>query len=225
MTQLGQALLSTQTPVLPGPLAVSLYLSLSWGVVLACLARHAVRGKRGAVLALALLLLCLLPGTVSPAYWLGLTFRAPSALLCVLCLWGMWRHGRQGWQSSASGPMLAAWPALVLGALVVLGWVLLLDTLALLPLDGSVYAWGFAPLVTGLLVLLSTWAAFAGSGRGRGATWAWLLLAAVLSHAVLRLPTGNVWDAVLDPVLWFWLQWQALRRLRPAQTPSLSRRL
>jgi hypothetical protein len=30
------------------------------------------------------------------------------------------------------------------------------------------------------------------------------LLAAVLLFSLLRLPTGNLWDALLDPLLWAW---------------------
>jgi hypothetical protein len=33
-----------------------------------------------------------------------------------------------------------------------------------------------------------------------------LLVGVLLVHVVLRLPTGNVWDALLDPWLWAALQ-------------------
>jgi hypothetical protein len=33
----------------------------------------------------------------------------------------------------------------------------------------------------------------------------------VLLFVLLRLPTGNVWDAVLDPWLWLGLHWVLLR--------------
>jgi hypothetical protein len=35
----------------------------------------------------------------------------------------------------------------------------------------------------------------------------------VVLFVALRLPTGNVWDAVLDPWLWVWAQYQALGQL------------
>jgi len=34
---------------------------------------------------------------------------------------------------------------------------------------------------------------------------AWLLPVALLLFAGTRLPTGNVWDAVMDPLLWLFL--------------------
>jgi hypothetical protein len=35
----------------------------------------------------------------------------------------------------------------------------------------------------------------------------------LLLFAATRLPTGNVWDAILDPWLWLLLQLVLLRRL------------
>ncbi len=206
-TTLIPALLSTETPLLPAPLLARLYLSLGWGLVLAALAvgglqRRAVPGARWRCwLPLALLLGCLLPGPASPAYWLGLAFRAPSGLLALLCAWVVLRHYR---------PQLPALPVEAgrrsAWVLVLLGWALLLDTLAVLPF--GLYAAGFAPITLGAVLLLSLlpWL-----GRGAGALSALLLSVCVL-HVALRLPSGNVWDAVLDPWLWLWLQLDWLRR-------------
>jgi len=132
------------------------------------------------------------------ALGMGLVF----GLLALLCAWGLLRHyrpqtpGASGFESLRGGA-----PALVL-----LGWALLLDTFALWPL--SLYAWGFAPLTLGVLVLLGClpWLL-----RGN-ATLSGLLVAALLLHVLLRLPSGNVWDAVLDPWLWLLLQVDWLRR-------------
>jgi hypothetical protein len=41
----------------------------------------------------------------------------------------------------------------------------------------------------------------------------WLLPAALLLFAATRLPTGNVWDALLDPWLWLLFQGLLLRAL------------
>ena len=201
------ALLSTQTPVLPVPGVARVYLSLGWGLVLAWLAVWLLqrRGmpaglKRG--LPLLLLLWRLLPGPVSPAYWLGLAFRAPSVLLTLLGASALLRHYRP--QAAWPNPF-DAWRSWALMP-VLLGWVLLLDTFAVWPV--SLYALGFAPLTLGALVLL---ALLPGLLRG---TWALpvLVTAALALFVSLRLPSGNVWDALLDPWLWVLLQFAWLRR-------------
>lgn len=210
MDSLMPAFFSTQTPLLPAPLAFRLYLDLAWGLVLAALAlpilaRWAVRHERLKFwLPLALLLWCLLPGALSPAYWLGLALRAPSGLLVGLCAWALLRHYRP--QTPGPAPLEAlrtwTWP------LVLLGWVLLFDTFALTPF--SVYAWGYAPWLLGALAFAGLLPALLREQRAMPAVW----LGVLLLHLLLRLPTGNAWDAVLDPALWLWLQVDALRRLR-----------
>jgi len=45
-----------------------------------------------------------------------------------------------------------------------------------------------------------------------------LSMVALLIFWLLRWPTGNVWDAVLDPLLWIGLHIYAFRRLRQANT-------
>ncbi len=208
-TRFFATLLSTQSPLLPAPWAFRLYLDLAWGLVLAALllalwVRRQPDSRLPLWLPPVLLLWCLLPGTLSPAYWLGLALRAPSGLLVLFCAWSLWRHYRP--QTAGLEPMQAlrawAWP------LVALGWVLLLDTFALLPV--SVYGWGFAPLLLGVLALGGLLPALLRGQRAMPALW----IAVLLLHILLRLPTGNAWDAVLDPVLWVWLQVDVLRRLR-----------
>jgi hypothetical protein len=208
--QIAASLFSTQSPLLPAPLLFRLYLDLAWGLVLAALAlpalAHWSRKREHLQLWLppVLLLWCLLPGVLSPAYWMGLALRAPSGLLTLLCIWTLWRHYRP--RTAGPTPLQAlrpwAWP------LVALGWVLLLDTFALWPF--SLYAWGFSPLLLGALALLGL---LPGALRGQLAiSGLWMVV--LLLHVLLRLPTGNVWDAMLDPALWIWLQVDALRRMR-----------
>jgi hypothetical protein len=201
------ALLSTQSPLLPQPLAFSLYLDVAWGLVLAALALALLpRGKPGLRLQLwlppVIVLWCLLPGALSPAHWLGLALRAPSGLLVLLCVASLWCQLRPQTPEPIQALRPWAWP------LVALGWLLLLDTFALLPF--SFYAWGFAPMLLGGLALLGLLPALLAGQRTMPALW----IAALLCHVLLRVPTGNAWDAVLDPMLWVWLQVDALRRLR-----------
>lgn len=209
MDSLLHSLSSTQSPLLPVPLAFRLYLDLAWGLVLAALAlpalaRWAPRHERLKLwLPPVLLLWCLLPGVWSPAYWLGLALRAPSGLLALLSVWILWRHYRP--QASGATPLQAlrvwGWP------LVALGWVLLLDTFALAPF--SIYALGYAPWMLGALVFAGLLPGLLREQRAMPTLW----IGVLLLHFLLRLPTGNAWDAVLDPALWIWLQVDALRRL------------
>lgn len=94
---------------------------------------------------------------------------------------------------------------------VLLGWVLLLDTLALLPVQW--YAWGFSPVAPAVVFLVAmlpwvVWPAKLGNRVG-----VWLAPLAVMLFVLLRLPSGNLWDALLDPLLWLVLQGYVLRRL------------
>ncbi len=207
-TALIAALLSTQTPLLPAPLLARGYLALAWGLVLAALAIGGLRHRRvqdarwRLGLPAALLFWCLLPGAASPAYWLGLAFRAPSGLLALLCAWVVLGHYRPAALPLLPLEALRRWSV----ALVLPGWLLLLDTFAVWP--WSVYDIGFAPVTLAVLLLLGLlpWLLRAHAGVSA------LLAAALLLHLLLRLPSGNVWDALLDPCLWLLLQADWLRR-------------
>ncbi len=97
-----------------------------------------------------------------------------------------------------------------------LGWALLADMLGWFP--PSVYGWGFSSAALGGVAVLTMvpllaprWLAGAEAKDGQG----WMLWPlALLVFVVLRLPTGNVWDAVLDPWLWLMIQLAAVRRWR-----------
>lgn len=216
-------LVSTETPLLPGTAAIWLALHLGWALVLgsaAMLLAGRLAPRYQWSLGLSLLVWTLLPGTVSPAYWLGLVFQAPSLMsvvLCLGCLRGrVWRRQGQGPGIAMSDPQALK---ILLGFGVALGWLLLLDTLAWLPV--SVYAWGFASAAVAAMLIL--------------AALLWLLRGSLLSSlpfvvltlfVLSRWPTGNLWDALLDPLLWLalqvgwlvsaWRRWAALRRGRSA---------
>jgi hypothetical protein len=146
------------------------------------------------------MLWALLPDGASPAYWLGLAFQTPSLMSTVICL--AWVLNRVKYEQSPAHWMARS-PARAIKILtmfgVVLGWVLLLDTLAWLPV--SVYRWGFSSVAFGAVAVLATllWLMMRSAGS--------VMLLIVLTLFVLsRLPTGNVWDALLDPWLWVALQ-------------------
>jgi hypothetical protein len=221
MTVLAQ-LISTEAPRLPALVLSSWWLHLGWAVVLAWLAAGIGRWlglSRAAQLGLAaaLGLWTCVPGPYAPGHWLGLAFQAPSISLVVLCAWSFYRSvapmpalPRQE-QPAARGLALAG---------ILLGWVLLLDTLAVLPV--AVYAWGFSPAIPALalLAVLLPWVLRQGAVAMAPAVV--LLVIAVLAYVVLRLPSGNAWDALLDPWLWLALHIMAIRswRARSGSIPS-----
>lgn len=188
-------LLSMESPVLPGRMAMLAATPWLWAIVLGglvvLLAAGLARAHRLA-LAAGVILWTLTPGPVSPAYWLALAFQTPSLMSATIGL---------GWLAGTVRPVKYAPATLKLLTIVgvVLGWALLLDTLALFPV--SLYAWGFSPLAVVIVALVAglIWAAQATAGSALPFL---LLVVFVLS----RLPTGNVWDALLDPWLWASLQ-------------------
>lgn len=200
------ALLSTQTPALPDLALMRIARYLSWAIVLSSLLMWAVRPvprwlRRG--LGALLFVWTLIPGPVSPAFWLGLAFQMPSLMSSAICALGLALIWRTGSCRLSDPQQLHAlrWASLC-GML--LGWILLLDTFAVFPF--SVYAAGFSPAATGLAALLVAllWIFF-----GAHSPWQWiscLLGAVLLLYVLLRLPTGNVWDALIDPLLWIALQ-------------------
>ena len=199
-------LLSTQNDAarLPALLWQQGWLRAGWAIVLAwCAVWLASRLTQGRALRILFAISAAVwagwPGPWGAAYWLGLAFQAPSiatvlvcALLTVRKLSGNvdLRHGPGRWSGS-----VVAWA--VCG--VVLGWVLLLDTLGVFP--GSLFNGGFsaaAPAVVVTAALLIRGLHPAGYSTREVAT---LALGAFL-FLVLRLPSGNVFDAVMDPALW-----------------------
>jgi hypothetical protein len=210
-TSFFNALPSLQAPLLPAPHWMRWGRRLGWGLVLATgglwlgwrWPRHVQLGL-GAVLGLA----CLVPGPWSPAYWLGLAFQAPSLTTVLLCVrWSVGQWGAGDRTRSEPAVPSATLHALV-AAGIALGWLLLLDTFAVLPF--SLYATGFSSAAVGLagVMVCLPWVA-QGSRQAAGGLSP-LLIAVLLLYVLVRLPSGNLWDALLDPLLWlalhgFWL--------------------
>jgi len=204
---------SADNPSLPALGLVQLWLHLGWGTLLAWLGvrvgtRLGLRPRATWVLASALMVWAWLPGPYAPVHWLGLAFQGPSVMAVLLCAVDLvWRRTSLG--RFREGPSF--WSGAWLAAGVLLGWALLLDTLALLPV--SLYAWGFNAAVPALLVLLALlpWVLQGGPVRQHSTS---VLVIAVLAVCVaLHLPTGNVWDALLDPWLWLYLNVRGIRTI------------
>jgi hypothetical protein len=204
-------------PWLPQQHTLALARHLLWALVLggavSWLLRRRTRPVRLATLAL-VVLWASLPGPLSASYWLGLAFQLPSLTSAALGLLAMGMALRPvpglapGLTTPETRPLWRTLRWLAVG----LGWLLLLDLLALLPL--ALYPWGFGTpaLALALLVLLPLGWRFGGL---RSAQPTLLMAAALLLVFVLtRWPSGNLWDALLDPLLWLGLQLQMLLNLR-----------
>ena len=203
-------------PLLPDPAVVKIWLSVGWGVVLAAagwtlasvvfkvapmpLARYA-KGC-SAFFAAMLALWCWLPGANGASFWLGLAFQSPSMTTVVCCSAILWAN-LGALRGAGHGPNSLSIPhdwrfAGVFGG-AALGWILLLDTLGFWSV--SVYSWGYYPLAAPLTLLTAGLLSVAAGVRF---TWAQCLRVLGVSalFILLRLPTGNLWDALLDPLLW-----------------------
>lgn len=199
---------------LPGLTLQILYTHLAWGVVLAACGVGLLRGRRPLAIGWAVLAFaaCAWPGTASPAYWLGLAFHYPSGLLVALCALTMWLNLVRG----QAGRVL---PAGLAAGLFGAGLLLYLDSSGWLSL--GLYARGFghgaalAGLLIGAVAVLCV-------ARGRHPGAAWAVLLALLLFAVCRLPSGNLWDALLDPLLWLWALFSLLARTMVRRSASAS---
>ncbi len=171
-------------------------------------------------------LLCSLTWVLLLAWWktplmaLGLAFQTPSLLTLCLCVVAAWSDLQTPERQIFSSPATVQAPSVAWGLVVVLGWLLMLDTWGRLPMD--LYLWGFASEARwwawGLAGVWMLWAGFqerlTASWHGRAAS---CLLMAVALFVVTHAPTGNAWDAVLDPGLWLfahvqlWRTWASQR--------------
>jgi hypothetical protein len=210
-TTLAQDFFSTATPLMPNADLLMFGLIVSWAMVLgalgAWLSRSWPRPYRLA-LVVGLMLLTLMPGSWSPDYWLGLAFQVPSFVTVLICMYWIVdllvsRHDRHRWLVLLPSQIRAlhwlAWGG------IVLGWLLLLDTLSLLPFPIYNYGFSVAGLTTVGLLAVLPWIFRPRSPGARLVTLISLLLLTL--YAVTRLPDGNLWDALMDPVLWLALQW------------------
>ena len=218
---------ATDSPELPTAGAMQVWLHLGWSVVLAWLGvglagwlfagrKHAVLGKW--VTALVLGALAWVPGPGGAAYWLGLAFQAPSVSSMLTCaaLLATRLYATSGnratrllyepARSSGDAALWLAWMG------VLLGWALLLDSFAMLPLQ--LYAWGFSPAALFLVVVMALlpWVVGHRTSQSNRLTPGFVVPVVALVFVVWRLPTGNVWDLVLDPLAWLALQGWLLKR-------------
>ena len=149
----------------------------------------------------ALALWAWVPGPWGASYWLGLAFQIPSlsaALIALSVL--LHRFARQTSGPGTANQRQISWAIAWSLMAVLTGVLLLLDTFAVF--DFSIYQWGFSPMAFALLLALALvpWVVSGKQGLKQPAVWS--LLGALIVFLITRWPTGNVWDAVLDPCLW-----------------------
>jgi hypothetical protein len=207
------------------PLALQIvFAHLAWGCVTAAVAVMLLSRMRTletwqvvAVTALAFIANGPL-GVYSLSYWLGLCFQSPSSLLVFCSVLVVWRCTR----GMVHIPLL---PTPLAAAIAVTGALLYVDTAGWLPF--SLYANGFGGVAAIAALSCSALAFWAVLQRMRRDLAMAVLLSFTL-FAVWRLPTGNAWDAVLDPLLWGWAVACCIGRAarawrRRRSTPALAR--
>ncbi|MFD2366086.1 hypothetical protein [Pseudoduganella sp. GCM10020061] len=194
-----------------------LYGRLAWAVVLAtAIAALLPQAWRNRAASLGLLAGCAalaaLPGDYSPAYWLVLAFQWPSAVLVGCCLLRL----------AGTGSQPHALPVLLAAPVALAGTVLYLDAIGWLSL--GLYGAGFGPQSAAIVALGAGCAAVIAIAHGRVLPQALILLGAVALYSIARLPTGNLWDALLDPLLWGWaLAALCARGVRTLRNPFAAR--
>lgn len=211
-------MLSTQSDAarLPALFWQQRWLGVGWAVVLAfCTVWLVGRFSQGRAIKIVLATLAatcaLWPGPGGAGYWLGLAFQAPSVTTVLLCALLTVRM-LSGSVGSRSWSCVWPWDVLALAVCgVALGWALLLDALGVFP--ASLFNWGFgatAPawVVAGALLIRG------GHKAGYSMTGVTMLALGAFLYLVLRLPSGNVFDAILDPALWLALHMALLRQWR-----------
>ena len=190
---------------LPGFDLQAVYLDVGWGIVLASIAvslferphlRHLRPARRVKIVLLASA--CIgsmwLPPPFSPSFWLGMSFQYPSLMLVTLMTFYL--VGRLAYPLRITS-VLSTRPA---ASLVALGIVLYGGVFLWVPIDLYAVGYGRFSAVLIATVLVLVWCR---DGIASGTACAAVALAA-LTHATTRLPTGNAWDAVLDPLLFIW---------------------
>jgi hypothetical protein len=186
---------------LPELLLQNSYGRIAWGIVIAALIAGLLPAsrqlsRRAVVQLLGMsVVLTLLPGMLSPAYWLALAFQWPSGMLVGLCMVMLARP----WLPARAN---AGFPLPLACAIVLLGVLLYADTLGLVSF--GLYYWGFGPHGAPLFALAAMAVAVAGIVQGYARPYFVAALGALSLFTLLRLPTGNLWDALLDPLLWIW---------------------
>ncbi len=203
--------------LLPGLGMQSFAMHVGWALVLAAATAFLLRAfpkplrLAGTGIAAALQLL---PAAWSPGWWLGLAFQSPSLTMqgiCMLYLVRVWRQRDLPPVATLDTAAYARWPTLLLLVTTIIGWVFVLDMVAVFA--QPIHAVGFTPMAVLASLLLASvfelWSMRSGHPPGlqRFRDIAGIIVGAMLIHLIFRLPDGNAWSALMDP--WLWLLAQA----------------
>lgn len=201
---------------------LSIGMHIGWALVLGAVSARLLRQTQFSLrvgITLLVMAFCMLPSQWSPSWWLGLACQTPSLVLQSLCgiyLYQQWCMRDRVVPSGVTET--TSWPITLLLIGIGIGWLLALDTFALLTVQ--LYPIGFTPYaVLGalffacLLQLISARSDHA-LQRHHYRLLAVVVLISILVHLITRLPTGNLWDALIDPWLWVLAHWFALSRLK-----------
>jgi len=196
-------------PLLPSTLMSWLGMRVSWAIVLANIvlqfSHSQTVGVRRWIVLLAVIY-AIVPGPVSITYWLGLAFQSPSIASVLLSLVFLSKDlllTKDGGRDEES--KLKVWINIQAAILIVVGYLLLLDTFAILPFQMYRFGFGQVPLLAiALIAFINLFICRKkySSSKANGV----LIVVGVFIFAATRLPTGNIWDAILDPWLWIFLQ-------------------
>ena len=196
-------------PLLPSTLMSWIGMRVSWAIVLANIvlqfSHSQTVGARRWIVLLAVIY-AIVPGPVSITYWLGLAFQSPSIASVLLSLVFLSKDlllTKDGGRDEES--KLKVWINIQAAILIFIGYLLLLDTFAILPFQMYRFGFGQAPLLAiALIAFINLFICRKkySSSKANGV----LIVVGVFIFAATRLPTGNIWDAILDPWLWIFLQ-------------------
>ena len=139
---------------------------------------------------------------------LGMVFQTPSLMTLCACLVAAWGdiRGPSVKLFSHTDTRIGPWSWL---GLVMIGWCLCLDAFGLLPWD--VYSLGFDARLQwwgwGLagLWMVAAYLTRLPDGHAKAAT-CWLVATGL--YVATHAPSGNAWDAWLDPGLWLYAHYQ-----------------
>lgn len=208
--------------ITPSLTVLSIGMHVGWALVLGAVSAHLLRRRRfGLRVSITFLVMafCMLPNQWSLSWWLGLAFQTPSLVLQALCglyLYRQWRSHDDAVPSQLTET--TAWPMSLLMIAIGIGWLLALDTFALLTIQ--LYSIGFMPyavlaaLFFACLLQLISSRSDHSPPHQHYRMLAAIVLISILVHLFTRLPSGNVWDALIDPWLWILAHWFALSRLK-----------
>ena len=196
--------------VLPHAMFLPLWVKFSWAVVVSAVVLRLTYGIKPTVWPAAVVaVLMLLPRTDVLSGYLALAFQTPSL---VLVAWGLWCWVDVVQQRE---PVVTT-PAAVAFVGVLLGWALVVDTLNYWPAfsafrNPQLYALGFTSAGLWCVLAVTVLAVLLAQTPTR---WVLSVVGVLAAYVLLRLPTGNVWDALLDPFVWLALHVQLWRSCR-----------